>query len=136
MPFVFKSRTLKILLLLVCEEFFHLFVGYDTLLEHVGAGFLRLDHLDALGEVLTRAGFQCCDYFLCHGALKLFDFTVNGDALEERVVLLALQAVGGVLLVLGGDVTGHACDTALFLLGTFEDDLNSIAFLCHVDENF
>ena len=68
MPFVFKSATLKILFLLV-EELFDLVVGNDALFEHVCSGLVRLDHLDALGELLTRAGFQCCDYFLCHKAL-------------------------------------------------------------------
>lgn len=133
MPFVFKRLALKILFLLLSEEILDLVVGNDTLLEHVGTGLIRFDHLDALGEVLTRAGFQCCDYFLCHGALKLFDFTVKGDAFEERVVLAAFQTVGGVLLVLGGDVTRHAGYTALFLFGAFEDDLNSVAFLSHCD---
>ena len=67
MPFVFKSSTLKILISLL-EESLYLVVGDDAFLEHVGTGLLRLDHLDALGELLTRAGFQCCDYFLCHNA--------------------------------------------------------------------
>ena len=34
-----------------------------------------IDHFDALGKLLARAGFQGCDYFLCHNA-RLFDFTV------------------------------------------------------------
>ena len=50
-------------------------VGDDTLLEHISAGLLRLDHLDALGKLLTVAGLQGCDYFLCHNA-RLFNFTV------------------------------------------------------------
>lgn len=137
MPFVFKRpEAPKILFLLFCEEILDLVVGNDTLLEHVGTGLLRFDHLDALGEVLTRAGFQCCDYFLCHGALKLFDFTVKSYPLEERIVLLALQTVGGVLLVLGGDVTRHAGYAALLLFGAFENDLHSVAFLCHLSEKF
>lgn len=130
MPFVFKSVLLKYLFLLV-EEIFYLVVGDNTFLEHIGAGLVRLDHLDALGELLTRAGFQCCDYFLCHRASLLFDFTVNGNPLEERIVLLTLQTIGGVFLVLGGDVTGHSRNAALFLFGALEDDLNSVAFLCH-----
>ena len=70
MPFVFKSTGLSKYLFLLVEEVFDLVVGNDALLEHIGARLLRLDHLDALGELLTRAGFQCCDYFLCHTALN------------------------------------------------------------------
>ena len=64
-----RDLLLKYLFLLFCEEILDLFVGNDTFLEHVGSGLLRLDHLDALGEVLARAGLQCSDYFLCHGVL-------------------------------------------------------------------
>mgnify|MGYP000472579372 FL=1 len=69
MPFVFKSPGPLKYLLLLLEEIFDLVVGNDAFLEHIGAGLLRLDHLDTLGKLLTRAGFQCCDYFLCHSAL-------------------------------------------------------------------
>ena len=53
--------------------------------------------------------------------------------LQERIVLLALEAVRGVLLVLGGDVTGHTGDTAGLLLRALEDDLHPVSFrfLCH-----
>lgn len=61
-------RSLLKYLFLLFEEFFDLVVCDDALFEHVCSGFLRLDHLDALRKVLTRAGFQCCDYFLCHKA--------------------------------------------------------------------
>ena len=67
-------------------------------------------------QLFARTGFQRCDYFLCHIALKLFDFTMNGHLLQERVVFLALQTVGGVFLVLGRDVAGHSRNTASFLL--------------------
>lgn len=64
-------RFLNTNLLLFCEEILYLVVGDDALLEDVGAGLLRLDHLDALGELLARAGLQRCDYFLCHRALTI-----------------------------------------------------------------
>lgn len=79
MPFVLRARPLTTnvseRLLLLCEELLYLLVGNDTLLEHISAGLLRLDHLDALGKLLTVAGLQGCDYFLCHNA-RLFNFTV------------------------------------------------------------
>ncbi len=83
-----------------------------------------------------RTGFQRCDYFLCHIALKLFDFTMNGHLLQERVVFLALQTVGGVFLVLGRDVAGHSRNTASFLFRAFENHLHSVAFLCHLSLEF
>ena len=123
---------MKKYLFLLFEEFLDLVVGNDAFLEHVSTGLVRLDHLDALRKVLTRAGFQCCDYFLCHRASKLFNFTVNGDLLQERIVLFTLQTVGGVLFVFRRDVTGHSRNSALFLFGAFENDLNPVAFLCHL----
>ena len=72
MPFVFKI-ALKILFLLF-EEFLDLVVGNDAFLEHVSTGLVRLDHLDALRKVLTRAGFQCCDYFL---AIELQNYLIS-----------------------------------------------------------
>lgn len=56
------------MLFLLLEEIFYVVVGNNAFLEHVSTGLLRFDHLDALRKVLTRAGFQCCDYFLCHRA--------------------------------------------------------------------
>ena len=72
-------------------------------------------------------------FFALVYAPELFDFTMNSDLLEVRVVLLALETLGGVLLVLGSDVTGDARYAASLLLGTFEDDLHpvSFCFLCH-----
>jgi hypothetical protein len=64
---------------------------------------------------------------------SLFNLTVEGYFLEVRVVLHTLQAVGGVLLVLGGDVTGHTGNTASLLLCALQDDLHPVSFLflCH-----
>jgi len=73
MPFVFQEHAVleqyNFVLFLLCEELLYLIVRNDTLLKHVSAGLLLFDHLDALGEVLARAGLQCSDYFLCHGVL-------------------------------------------------------------------
>lgn len=99
-------------------------------------GFVGFHHFDTFGELFARTGFQRCDYFLCHIALKLFDFTMNGHLLQERVVFLALQTVGGVFLVLGRDVAGHSRNTASFLFRAFENHLHSVAFLCHLSLEF
>ena len=58
---------------------------------------------------------------------------MNSNLLQEGIVLATLEPVGSVFLVLGGNVTGHSGNTALFLLGAFEDDLHpvSFSFLCH-----
>ena len=50
------------------HKLLNLVVRNDCLLENVGTGLLRLNHLDALGKLLTNAGFQGCDYFLCHNS--------------------------------------------------------------------
>ena len=59
---------------------------------------------------------------------------MNGDLLQERIVLFTLQTVGGVLFVFRRDVTGHSRNSALFLFGAFENDLNPVAFLCHLKD--
>ena len=61
----------------------------------------------------------------------LFDFLVNGDLVEIRIVFLHLETVGSVLLVLGGDIAGDTGNTALLLFGAFQNDLHSVTFLCH-----
>jgi hypothetical protein len=123
-------------LFLLGEKVFHLVVGDDALFEDVCTGFVGFHHFDTFGELFARTGFQRCDYFLCHIALKLFDFTMNGHLLQERIVLLALQTVGGVFLVLGRDVAGHSRNTASFLFRAFENHLHSVAFLCHLSLEF
>jgi len=58
---------------------------------------------------------------------------MNGHAFQIRVVFLELQTLGGVLAVLGRDVTADAGNASALLLGALEDDLHAIAFcfLCH-----
>ena len=58
---------------------------------------------------------------------------MNRYLVKVRIVLLELQPFGGVLSVLGGNVSGHSRYTALFLFGALEDDLHPVAFsfLCH-----
>ena len=62
---------------------------------------------------------------------------MNSNPLKVGIVLLALQALGSVLPVLGGDVTGDARYAASLLLGALEDDLHpvSFCFLCHNSKN-
>ncbi len=45
------------------------------------------------------------------------------DLLENRVILLKLESFRGILLALGGDVTGGSRHTTGFVLGAFHDDL-------------
>jgi len=61
----------------------------------------------------------------------LFDLFVQGDLLEDRVVLFQLDALRGVLAVFGGDVTAHAGHPAVFVLGALQNNLDPIAFLSH-----
>ena len=68
-----RVELLKYLFLLL-EESFYLVVGDDAFLEHVGTGLLRLDHLDALGELLTRAGFQVATTFF---AIELLYYLIS-----------------------------------------------------------
>lgn len=117
-------------LFLLGEKVFHLVVGDDALFEDVCTGFVGFHHFDTFGELFARTGFQRCDYFLCHGS-SLFNFSVNGYPLENRIVLLALHSVGRVFLVLGRDVPRHAGQTAFLLFRAFENHLDPIAFLCH-----
>ena len=64
---------------------------------------------------------------------QLLDLLVNGHAFQIRIVLLELQTLGGVLAVLGRDVTADAGNASTLLLGALEDHLHAVAFcfLCH-----
>lgn len=56
---------------------------------------------------------------------------------EERIVLFPLDTSRRIFPVLGGNVPGHAGYTAVFLLGAFQNNLDSIgAFLCHCSVRF
>lgn len=56
-----------------------------------------------------------------------------GNSLEDRVVLLQLQAVGSILSIFCSNITRRAGHTARLVLGAFKDHLDSItfSFLCH-----
>ena len=58
---------------------------------------------------------------------------MNRHALEDGVVLLQLQTLGGILTILGGDVAACSGQTAFLMFGAFKDYLNAITFslLCH-----
>ena len=60
---------------------------------------------------------------------------MNGHLLQNGIVFLQLQTFGGVLAVLGSDVTRGTGHTACLVLGAFQDNLNAItfSFLCHDD---
>ena len=65
--------------------------------------------------------------------LLLLNLLVNGHAFQIRVVFLELQTLGGVLAVLGCDVTADTRNATALLLGALENDLHAITFcfLCH-----
>ena len=65
--------------------------------------------------------------------LRLLNLLVNRHALQVRIVFLELQTLGGVLAVLGRDVTADAGNASTLLLGALENDLHAITFcfLCH-----
>lgn len=51
---------------------------------------------------------------------------------QERIVFLPFDTRRRIFPVFRGDVPGHAGYTAVFLLGAFQNNLDSIgAFLCH-----
>ena len=61
---------------------------------------------------------------------------MNGNLLQDRIVLLPFKTLRGVLLILCGDVAGHPWNAAGLLLCALEDDLHPVSFrfLCHNDE--
>ena len=125
LPFISMRNLflLEIALCLVCL--------YKLLSKYVSACFRRLLHADALDHALgTGLCCECCDGFLCHNLIssKLFDFLVDGNFLQEGIVLLALKTLGSVLLVLGSDVAGNTRNTAGLLLSALEDDLHPASF--------
>ena len=58
---------------------------------------------------------------------------MDGHFLQVRIVLLKLQTFGSVLFVLSSDITAHAGNTTILLLGAFQNHLHScvFVFLCH-----
>ena len=62
---------------------------------------------------------------------------MNGNPLQERIVLLPFKTLRGVLLILGSDVAGHSWNAAFLLLCALEDDLHPVTFcfLCHNFKN-
>lgn len=63
----------------------------------------------------------------------LLDFTVNRVLAHDGVVFFQLHAIRRVLAVFLRYITRSACEAAGFMLGTFQYDLDAIAFafLCH-----
>ena len=126
---------------LVLEEGCNVFVANHLLVKAVGTRLGALYHFDdfRIRASVRLTGLERCDCLFSHGcaavARLLFDFLVDGHALENRVVLLQLEAFGSVLAILCRDVTASAGHAALFVFGAFEDYLNAITFrfLCHRD---
>ena len=67
-------------------------------------------------------------FFAIMNPPELLYFTMNGDLLEEGIILLALETLGSVLLVLSGDIPRHSGYAAFFLLSALEDDLHPVTF--------
>lgn len=104
------------------------FVGrYNLLNELVSSGLFLLDHADHLGEGLRIGFLQGSNGFLCHGLLDLF---VYGHTAKDGVVLLQLQTLGGILPVLGGDVSRSAWLPGSLMLRAFHDHLYAITLFC------
>ena len=59
---------------------------------------------------------------------QLLDLLVNGHAFQIRIVLLELQTLGGVLAVLGRDVTADAGNASTLLLGALACTRSPFAF--------
>lgn len=58
---------------------------------------------------------------------------MNGNFFQCWVVLLQFDALGCILFVLGSDVAAGTGEAGSFVLGTFENHLNPVSFLCHAD---
>ncbi len=64
----------------------------------------------------------------CLGFLVLFDFAVHSHFAHHGVVLLQLEAVGRVFAVFLRHVAANSGESACFVLGALEDDLEAVAF--------
>ena len=53
---------------------------------------------------------------------------MDSYTLKNGVVFLKLKTLGGVLAVLGGDITACAGHAGSLVFGTFEDNLYAVAF--------
>ncbi len=101
--------------LFLVQEIFHVVVVYHFFLEHVSTCFWRFYHFNHLGERFTGTSLQGRNYFLSHDKM-LFNFFVNGYALQNRIVFLQLDALRSVFLVFCGDVTACARNTTVLVL--------------------
>jgi len=62
----------------------------------------------------------------------LLDFFVNRYALQRGIELLQLNALGRILLVLGGNVARSARQAGAFVLRAFQNHLHAVdTFLSH-----
>ena len=101
--------------------------------EHVCSGLGRSVHTDAFNHALrTLLCSKCCYRLLCHN-LKLFDFPMNCNLVEVRIILLKFHTTGGVLPILGGDIPGHSGNPTRLLFSALKYNLHPITFslLCH-----
>jgi len=75
-------------------------------------------HFNHFGKVFSFTGLKCCYCFLCHEKYKLLDFFMNGHLSKDGIEFLHFQPVGGVFLILGGNVPRSARLTTCFVFCT------------------
>jgi hypothetical protein len=56
---------------------------------------------------------------------------MNSHLFQDGIILFHFKTIRRILFILRRDVTGSARLSTGFVLGTFEDNLNAVAFLCH-----
>ena len=126
-------RGKRLLFLLRASLFFgqpvvYHFRGHNRLNKGISPCFRRFYHFYSLGQSLW-AGLKGCNRFLCHDLL--FYLFMYGHSFQDGIVFFQLHPVRGILLVLGGDVTGSSGHSGLLVLRALHDHLYSVSFLCH-----
>lgn len=66
----------------------------------------------------------------------LFYFFMNGITSQKGIKFLQFHPAGRIFTIFGRDVARHTGYSRLFLLGTFQNYLNSITFLSHCFTSF
>lgn len=98
----FKSFKYGFLLVLFLKKVFDVGIMYDLLLKQVGTALSGFYQLNAFGEILSGACFQCCNNLLCHDLL--FYLPVKGYLFQNRVIFFSFQPVRSIFTVLCGNV--------------------------------
>ncbi len=94
----------------------------------IRSALFGFNHLYALYEIFTLTGTQCCNYFLCHFSVNLFNFSMNSHFSQNRIELLKFKPVRSVLPVFSGNVSGSTRHTAFLMFGAFKYNLYPVSF--------